>query len=103
MRYSIKNSARVISFSQLSKKGYAIFAGISKLVKIGRIAIHICNLALLKASKNGLLVNDSKNTNLAIIKDNIDESMYLKMIAVLAIGDNYVVKDDILNKNNIII
>jgi len=102
MRYSIKNSARVISFSQLSKKGYAIFAGISKLVKIVRIAIHICNLALLKASKNGVLVNDSKTTNLAVIKDNIDESICLKMIAILSVGDNYVVTDDILN-NNIII
>lgn len=103
MRYSIKNNAKVVSFSQLSKKGYAIFAGINKLVKIARLAIHICNLALLKASKNGVLINDSKTTNLAIIKDNVDESIFLKMIAVLALGDNYVLVDRILSKNNITI
>jgi len=103
MKYSLKNIAKIIPFSHLSKKGYAVFMGINKLVKIGQIAIHICYLSLLKSSKNGVLINDSKTISFFSSKDNIDEYIFEFISNILLIGDNYVVDNDNLNNNNIII
>lgn len=102
MKYSLRNIAKIIPFSHLSKKGYAVFVGINKLVKIGQIAIHICYLSLLKSSKKGVLVNDSKTISFFSSRDNIDESIFEFIYLLLFVGDNYAVSDDIINNNNTI-
>lgn len=45
-----------LNFSRWNRKGYAIFASLGREVKIGRLAIHICEMSLQKSSKKGVIV-----------------------------------------------
>lgn len=49
-----------IYFSRWSKKGYAVFAGLGKEIRIAVLAVHICACALLKSASKGLVVNTDK-------------------------------------------
>ncbi len=46
-----------LHFSCWSKKGYAVFAGLGREVKISRLALHMYKNVLLKAIRNGVIVN----------------------------------------------
>ena len=45
-----------LRFSRWNRKGYAIFASLGREVCIGRLAIHICEMALRKSSRKGVIV-----------------------------------------------
>lgn len=44
-------------FSRWNRKGYAIFASLGREVRIGTLAIHICEMSLQKSSRKGVVVN----------------------------------------------
>ena len=50
-------SGLMLCFSRWNRKGYAIFASLGREVCIGRLAIHICEMALRKSSRKGVIVN----------------------------------------------
>lgn len=47
-------------FSRWNRKGYAIFASLGREVRIGTLAIHICEMSLQKSSRKGVIVNLSE-------------------------------------------
>lgn len=49
-------SGLVLCFSRWNRKGYAIFASLGRNVRIGRLAIHICEMSLQKSSRKGVIV-----------------------------------------------
>lgn len=49
-------SGLILCFSRWNRKGYAIFASLGRNVRIGRLAIHICEMSLQKSSKKGVIV-----------------------------------------------
>jgi hypothetical protein len=49
---------KVIVFSQWSRKNYAIFASLGKLIKIGRVSADISQLALQKSPSGPILFAD---------------------------------------------
>lgn len=46
----------MLYFSRWNRKGYAIFASLGQNVRIGRLAIHICEMSLRKSSRKGVIV-----------------------------------------------
>ena len=50
----------MLCFSRWNRKGYAIFASLGQEVRIGKLAIHICEMALQKSSRKGVVVNLSE-------------------------------------------
>ena len=46
-------SGLMLCFSRWNRKGYAIFASLGRNVRIGRLAIHICEMSLQKSSRKG--------------------------------------------------
>ena len=46
-----------LRFSRWNRKVYSIFASLGREVCIGRLAIHICEMALRKSSRKGVIVN----------------------------------------------
>ena len=44
-------SGLMLCFSRWNRKGYAIFASLGRNVRIGRLAIHICEMSLQKSSR----------------------------------------------------
>lgn len=57
MTHRLVFTKRYLHFSCWSKKGYAVFAGLGQEVKIARLALHMYKNVLLKASRNGVIVN----------------------------------------------
>ena len=53
-------SGLMLCFSRWNRKGYAIFASLGRNVRIGRLAIHICEMSLQKSSRKGVIVNLSE-------------------------------------------
>ena len=49
-------SGLMLCFSRWNRKGYAIFASLGRNVRIGRFAIHICEMSLRKSSRKGVIV-----------------------------------------------
>ena len=49
-------SGLMLCFSRWNRKGYAIFASLGRNVRIGRLAIHICEMSLQKSSRKGVIV-----------------------------------------------
>ena len=58
----------LLHFSHWSKKGYAVFAGLGREVKISRLAIHMYKNVLLKASRHGVIVNLDKTVILLLVE-----------------------------------
>ena len=50
----------MLCFSRWNRKGYAIFASLGQEVRIGRLAIHICEMSLQKSSRKGVVVDLSE-------------------------------------------
>lgn len=48
-----------ICFSQWSRKGFAVFLALGREVSISMLAIHICQCALLKSARKGIIVTDA--------------------------------------------
>lgn len=49
-------SGLMVCFSRWNRKGYAIFASLGRNIRIGRLAIHICEMSLRKSSRKGVIV-----------------------------------------------
>jgi hypothetical protein len=60
---------KIIVFTQWSRKNYAIFASLGKLIKIGQVSADICKLALKKTSAGSILITDIKTSYKSIPKD----------------------------------
>ncbi len=77
-------------FSRWSRKGYAVFASLGKVVKIGRIAVDICRVAILKTSalKEGSarlltnIVRDSKDDEDIDFTELISQLLMLQLLPV---------------------
>ena len=75
-----KISNKLAVFSKWSRKNYAIFASLTKVVKIARLSIDICDLSLKKALSTVFLnkqeVNDESEYDDAFeIETSIQESL----------------------------
>lgn len=57
MKYELLIQNGCLYFSGWSKKGYSIFAGLGREVRISRLALHMYGNVLLKSSSNGVIIN----------------------------------------------
>lgn len=55
--------SHTVYFSRWNRKGYAIFASLGKTVKIAALSIAICEKALEKSSKKGIVVTATKTSD----------------------------------------
>lgn len=60
MKFRMASGRECLHFSCWSKKGYAVFAGLGREVKISRLALHMYGNVLLKAAENGVIVNTDR-------------------------------------------
>lgn len=60
MKRVIYPSISAVRFSQWSRKGYAVFAGLGKRIRISSLALHVCQCALLKSAEKGVIVSDEQ-------------------------------------------
>ena len=60
MKVRATRFATLLRFSRWNRKGFAIFATLGREVRIGTLAIHICEMSLRKSSRKGVIVNLSE-------------------------------------------
>lgn len=60
MRIVINKANRTLYFSGWSGKNYAVFAAMGKQVCISNLSVHVCERALLKSAKKGIVVSDAR-------------------------------------------
>lgn len=60
MKVCATRFATLLRFSRWNRKGFAIFASLGREVRIGTLAIHICEMSLRKSSRKGVIVNLSE-------------------------------------------
>lgn len=60
MNRRVMQSGLMLYFSRWNRKGYAIFASLGRNIRIGRLAIHICEMSLRKSSRKGVIVELAK-------------------------------------------
>lgn len=60
MKALVVRSIVPLHFSRWNRKGYAIFASLGREVRIGTLAIRICEMALRKSARKGVIVNLSE-------------------------------------------
>ncbi len=68
----IRNSehrAPVIYFSQWSRKGYAVFAALGKEVAFATVSINICERALLKSAKKGVVIEEMDDAKECVLRE----------------------------------
>lgn len=63
----------VIYFSRWSRKGYAVFAALGKEVAVATVPINVCEQALLKSAKKGVVVQETDYTKECVLRE---EAMY---------------------------
>lgn len=59
----------VIYFSRWSRKGYAVFAVLGKEVAVTTFSISICEKALLKSAKKGVVVRETEDTKACVLRN----------------------------------
>ena len=72
MKHKLFSIHRCLYFSRWSKKGYSVFAGLGCEVRISRLATHMYENVLLKAVRNGVIVNDDQEAEVP------SEALYLQ-------------------------
>lgn len=77
MKSQILKQRYCLYFSGWNKKGYSIFIGLGREVRISRLALHMYKNVLLKSSGNGVIVNTDKT---AILNIEPIESFYTNQI-----------------------
>lgn len=60
MNSCVSRSGNKLYFSRWNRKGYAIFASLGREVRIGNLALYICEMSLQKSSRKGVIVNLSQ-------------------------------------------
>lgn len=65
MKYRTLLHRACLYFSQWSNKGYSIFIGLGREVRIARLALHMYGNVLLKSSTQGIIVNMDKVSDVA--------------------------------------
>lgn len=60
-------SHHYVYFSRWTRKGYAVFAGLGREVRIARLAISMYREVLLKSASCGVIVNTDKVSDAAIL------------------------------------
>lgn len=65
MKYREVIHRQCLIFSCWSKKGYSIFAGLGREIRIARLALHMYDSVLLKSASNGVIVNTDCMTDVA--------------------------------------
>lgn len=63
MKYSEVIHRQCLIFSCWSKKGYSIFAGLGREIRIARLALHMYDSVLLKSASNGVIINADHKTD----------------------------------------
>ncbi len=58
----------MIYFSRWSRKGYAVFAVLGKEVAVTTFSISICEKALLKSAKKGVVVRETDDTEACVLR-----------------------------------
>lgn len=59
----------MIYFSRWSRKGYAVFAALGKEVAFAAVPIHVCEQALLKSAKKGVVVRETDYAKECILRE----------------------------------
>lgn len=59
----------MIYFSQWSRKGYAVFAALGKEVAVAAVPINVCEQALLKSAKKGVVVQETDYTKECVLRE----------------------------------
>ena len=86
MLKKFKISGPYIVFSKWSRKNYAIFSSLKKMIKIGRLSIEICDKALLKPGTINNLIffkGAEEISNTETDKQNSDLSEQFRILAQL--------------------
>lgn len=60
MKYREVIHRKCLIFSCWSKKGYSIFAGLGREIRIARLALHMYDSVLLKSASNGVIINTDR-------------------------------------------
>lgn len=63
----------VIYFSRWIRKGYAVFVALGKEVAFAAVPIHVCEQALLKSAKKGVVVRETDYVKECVLRE---EAMY---------------------------
>lgn len=59
MKRNFRHRNSLLYFSRWSRKGYAVFAALGKNVAISAVPIDVCESALLKSGRKGLIVSEA--------------------------------------------
>lgn len=79
MRGQVLTLHRCIYFSAWSQKGYAIFAGFGKEVRISPLSLYMFGMVLLKSALKGIIVNTDKvaeMVGLSLLKEEMEACMW---------------------------
>lgn len=60
MKKSFQYRNALLYFSRWSRKGYAVFAALGKRVAISTVRIGVCESALLKSARKGVIVSEAR-------------------------------------------
>lgn len=80
MKYTEVMRRYFLYFSSWKKKGYSIFAGLGREVRISRLSIHMYGNVLLKSASKGVIINMDKVEDILLICPAISKENLLSFI-----------------------
>lgn len=89
MKTAINTVGRKLYFSGWSGKKYAVFAAMGRQVCISNLSVHICERALLKSAKKGVIVSDAQSCDDFAAVSDTDEILIGYYPYVAQAGDVY--------------
>jgi hypothetical protein len=94
-----KADSNRIVFFQWSRKNYAIFASLQKVVNIAQLSVDICKTSLLKSNTLISLFNLSADDNIkekdTLLEEIIDNQQFLQLLPIVAINSDITPKQEI--------
>lgn len=80
MKYTEIMRRYFLYFSSWKKKGYSIFAGLGREVRISRLSIHMYGNVLLKSASKGVIINIDKVEDIVLICPAVSKGNLLDFI-----------------------
>lgn len=82
METNTQHKIDLVYFSRWSRKGYAVFAALGKSVAISTVPFSICNSALLKSARKGVIVSDAGSVKENFIQIETDKAENVEIYPV---------------------
>lgn len=100
MKYQYQKTNNTVIFSKWTRKNYAVFASLKKVVNIVRLSLHTCFSLLSKNEYILRLINEGENVDTSNSEPNNDQAIFSQWFIILLLDLGFISLDESCSLTN---